>query len=257
MEWYRVVRVRPWSRALAYLAAFCVTVSTVLAFLILPSLLQAAGEFRTWAAAKIPAEAEFAFADHKFSTTLETPYEISEEGESVVIDPGVTDLQFPSSRYEKAGIVVGRDAVFMNRGRGQWQIQDFREVPDWKTTGRDVQQAVAKFGVPAAFAIFAIFALVSVVALFVGSIAYAFLAAAMAWGLGLAFRVNLKFSQWLAVCFTAVTLPTLADMALNFFGTQIPYAFSFIFFAFVIAVLVDERQRPTTPVAADAGNKPA
>lgn len=251
LEFYRTVRVESWTRGLRYLLAFGAVAAVLAAVAFLPPLVMAYGKARSYLASNLPAGTELAVKQGQFSTNLSAPYNLGDANLPFVVDSGVTGLDFPESLRADAGVLVGRDAIFLKESASERRVVALKEFPEFSVTKETALRWVDAYG-PWFTAGIALFGLVGG---YVGSLialaAFILLNGALAWLFGRLWRLNLRYDQWVAVASRAVTLPIIVDAGFGAFRLEVPYAFSFIFFMFVVAVIADERQRPTAaPVSA-------
>lgn len=251
MEFYRHVRVSPWTRALSYAAAFFALMAVLYVAAAAPRLVWLHGQLLSRIEARVPADAEFRFEDGALVTNQDKPLDLGDDAFLFVIDDdyaGGKDDAPKALTRGRAGVYAGRDAVFFSDGEdvtaATWDDADvFR---DGKTMTRDEALAwlrgtgallmYAGLGI-AALLIFAVFFAVNAIG--------AALLAAAATALTPLFGVRLAYSQWFAVTLHAATLPVAVAFLLSQFGIVIPFAGLFIKLMFITAVAADERANPS------------
>ena len=243
LDWYRIVRSRPWTASLAYLAKFCLLISVTAGLMFAPSFLVAAKELRQTIGQKIPDGAEFAVSRGVFSANVDSPLNLGNAASPLIIDASIEGLDLPENELSANGVVIGRNSVFVRKSKFEQRVYSLKEFPDVKITKAGIIGAFGTYAPPLAALLAVLVALGYFIGLFVSSLVYAVVFGVAAFAIGRIAGTALTYRQWRAFGCVAVTLPTLVGMALMIFGVQIPFAFSFIFFAFAIAMIVDERGR--------------
>lgn len=248
MEFYRGVRMSPWTQALKYFIRLHVLVAAIMSLaLFLPGMLRLTGEVRAYVA-KFPAEASFEMKEGRFSTNLVQPYVFAETEVPVIIDTSVEGTDFPALLKERAtkdgGLLVGRDAIFIMRGEAELRTMTMKDYPNVTLTRADVDAWLVKYSWLAVIGMTLLFLLASGAAMTLSNAGYAMLMAWLAMLAARLWKVRLTFAQWAAICLHAVTLPLIVMVGLVLADIQIPYAFTFILAMFLGAVIMDERQRP-------------
>lgn len=246
MEFYRVVRERPWAGALRYAAAMQACLLLVAALFLAPVIT----EFRTRLAAhlraQVPTDARFSIEHGRLATTLSPQTDIGVKDFPVIIDTTVEGVG-AADRTPAAGILAGRDAIYLAEGGGTAKTYPLADLPDLNFSREDVLGRLDRLSGGFLAAAFVFFAAFWYLGSMVGISVYVLPASLAATFAGRLFGVRLRYGQWVAVGFHAVTLPLVVTAGFGASGIPIPYAFSFIFFMFVAAVTLDERARPTSP----------
>lgn len=245
MEWYRAVRTRPWSKALSYVAAFHLMLTVAMTAAFAPGLFMAQTGFMAHVGMTFPADARIDVAKGQLSTNLAEPFEAGVKGMRVTFDTSVTGGTLPDRYGKHDGILIGRDAMFVQASNAERRTYLMSEFPDFTMTRADMLDWVGTWGMLAVFAFLLIFAITLYVLSVLGSVVYVGITAALASMVGTLWGVRLKYAAWFSVGLHAVTLPTLVNLASNTFGMRIPFAYTFIYFMFVFAVIADERNQPT------------
>lgn len=246
LELYREVRTRRWTKTLAYFALFNLVVAVLTALIAAPSIWSVANDARRAIVDRIPDGAGAVVRSGMLEVSgLPQPFEIREPGFNIVIDTGAAGTTFPEVLEQAdAGIFFGRDAIFIRASEGGRQIRPWKEFPD---VSIDKAATLAWLDRWMGW-IFAAIVLVVFLAWysgsFVGTALFVIIAAVTAGLIGRLARLTLRFDQWLAVAFHAVTLPTLVDLATTAVDFPIAYAYSVIFALIIVSVAVDEKRRP-------------
>jgi hypothetical protein len=256
MEFYREVRTRPTAKALAYLAKFIVFLAVAGVLFFGPAAFRAVGEARQWIGKNLPDGASFQVADGVFSTGLPVPYKIG-DGDALVIDPGVLGGAFPTEAYPKARVIIGRDAIFFRGDDVELRTYLLKETPDISLTKERSLVWLDKYGTAVVAGALLLVAVLEAAVAFVGLAIYALTLALLALFAGRIWKIGLRYGQWLAVAFHAVTLPTLADIFIGSLGGRIPFSFSVLFVLFIGAVIADERSNPVAAAAPPPPPPPA
>lgn len=248
MELYRQVRGRSWTGALGYAAIFFALVSVVLTLAAAPGSYKLLGDLEDGIRNQIPDGAEIETKNGQFSTTLAPGTEFGGEDFRIIVDGGVYGKDFPQSFEGRTGMFVGRDAIFTQDEDGSREIMPLEGAPNVKVTKEMVSGWVADYGALAVAGLLFMFLGMHYSFTLMGALLYVAVAALVALGVGRLWKIQLEYRQWFAVGLHAVTLPTLIDYLFGFFGLDVPFAFSVVFFMFVFAVLADERARPVKKV---------
>ncbi len=248
MELYRDIRRAPWTRALAYVIAFHAAVVFLAAFAAVPGLVRTVGEVERGIARAVPDGARVTVRAGQFSTSLPSPQRFGDEKSSfpVVLDEGYAGFSPPPDFGEKGGLYVGREAIFM-ADEGAWRTYPLKDAPDFSYGKDDVLAWMRAYALPAALVAYAVLAVLFWVFSLASSLTFALLMALAATALGRLVGVGMRYAQWVAVSFHAVTLPYLLNLAFVAAGARVPFVFTVVFALFVIAVIADERTSPVPP----------
>lgn len=272
MELYRDIRRAPWTRALRYTVAFHATVVLLGALAAAPGLVHTVRDIERGIAHLMPDGARVSVQAGVFSTTLPTPYRFGDEKAvfPVIVDAGYAGFAPPPEFGEKGGLYVGREAIFL-ADEGAWRTYPLKDSPDFSYGKEDVLEWMRAYALPVTLAGYVLFAVLFLALSLFSSVAFAVLMALAATALGRIAGIGMRYGQWLAVSFHAVTLPYLVNLGFVAGGARVPFVFTVIYTLFVIAVVVDERTSPVGPpeppaprpprkvrkLAKDGGKKPA
>ncbi|HSD12486.1 MAG TPA: DUF1189 family protein [Patescibacteria group bacterium] len=252
MEWYRVVRSRPWTKALAYAALFQSALTLFVVASLASHLFGAETAFVAHVLRTFPDGAALTVKSGHLSTNLPEPFEAGSKWLRVVFDTSFEGLE-PAARYKDFdGVVVGRDAIFFPRPhytsspsivtqQRVYRMADFSEFSVTKAQLIDWLQAWGGLFILGLLVLFAVTYLGIMIVTTVGFVA---LASAVAYGLGRLWGIRTGYAAWFAVGLHAATLPLLVNYATTAADIRIPFAFTFIYFMFVAAVIADERSQP-------------
>lgn len=256
MEWYRVVRTRPWTKALAYVVSFHLMITTAMTAAFAPGLFMAQTAFLAHVGNTFSQDARIDIAKGKLSTNFAEPFEAGVKGIRVTFDTSVTGTALPERYADHGGILVGRDAAFVQKSDTERRTYLMSEFPDVTMTRADVLGWVGTWGMLAVLAFLLLFALTVFALSVAGSLLYVAITAALASMIGTLWGVKISYGAWYAVGLHAVTLPTFVNLAANSFGLRIPFAYTFIYFMFLFAVIADERAQPAVAAEAPAERPP-
>jgi hypothetical protein len=245
MEFYRGVRTRPWQESLRYFVAMIALLVGVAVLCIAPFGFAVASRLGSFLDDHLPANTELDIASGKLSTTLPARFNIGDKDFPVLVDPSVTGIDAVDQAPEE-GMLVGRDAIFMSNGKEK-RVYPLAGFPDGKLSKADALDWLKRWSGPFLGVGIAVMAVAWYVGLLMVTSIYVLIASLAAMLAGKLFQAPLRYGQWVAVGFHAITLPIVADWTLAVSGLRVPFAYSFIFFMFVAAVLADERTRPTGP----------
>jgi hypothetical protein len=253
MEFYRAVRVRPWTRALSYLVLLQLAIGGLGAALVAPTVLRVKDEVAGAIDRRFPDGAELRVRSGKLIANFPTPLEVGTDDLPVVIDPSHVGMS-PPERFEdkENGMLVGGDAVFAWQRGTQWRTYPLSEFPDGTLTKRQALDWIAAYATPILLAGIVLATGFYVIFVSIGGVLYVAIAALAAMLLGRLWKVRLPYGRWFAVGLHAVTLPILVNIASGAAGVDIPFAFTFITFMFFFAVVADERSNPVAPDAPPA-----
>lgn len=248
MEWYRAVRTRPLGEAVRYAAALFALFAALTGAAIAPGMVHLVQDIRGWTDKNIPDGAEFRIEKGQFSTTMPSPTVMKGGTGSVLLDASVTGLNFPEAAPKDAVLVVGRDALFVRDSDAEQRSFAFKDTPDFRTDKSAFIGLIDRWGPWLALFIL----LLAVIGTFLGLVfaegLYILLTAAFTSLVAGLAHISLTFRQLAAVGLHAITLPLLVDIITGIFGLRLPYAFSFVYLMFFVAVLADERARPSRAV---------
>jgi hypothetical protein len=244
MEFYRGVRVAPWTRALRYAIWFHFMLAFIATFVLMPAALVARTQLLAHIKTAIPDNAAISVHGGVLSTTLASPFELGDDNLHVIVDDTRTGTAYPDVISKSTGVFFGRDTIFMTDDQDQQHTYALRQAPDVTLTKSGVLDWLTRYGI---------------LAIVLGSLLFGFLY----WGLLFAvsfftvvvftllsllfakmWKVSLSYKQLFATGLHAVTLPIMANLCLGAFGVNIPYAYTVIFFLIISAVISDERSQP-------------
>lgn len=245
MEWYRTVRTRPWTKAVAYVTAFYGLLAVAMTAMFAPALFAAQTYFLSHVGTVLPETATFEVADGRFSTNLPEPFEAGSKEFRVTVDTSVVGSELPSAYAKHDGVLIGRDAVIIQKSEIERRSYLMSEFPDFTIVKGDILRWGGTWGTMLIFAAVLMFAVAYFLLGLLGSGLYVALTAALAAMVGSLWGVKIRYASWFAVGLHAVTLPTLVNLASNAFGVRIPFAYTFIHFMFLFSVIADERAQPT------------
>lgn len=246
MERYREVRQRPWQESARYLAAALGLLAVAVFVAFSAYAAPVPGRFTEHVRAVMPDGVTLTVTNGKLSVAgHEGPLALGTADLPFVIDPSLEGAESVGEGAPAEGFVVGRDAIFLREEGKTTSVQDLRTFPDTVITKEQILASMDRYG----FLFVAIAALtftsLHLVFLFVNIAIFVLFASWVSAAVGMFWRVQLSYRQWVAVGLHAVTLPILADHLFWSVSARIPFAFPILFFMIVIAVLVDERQSPT------------
>src|SRR5688572_11266945 len=143
MEFYRVVRARPWPHAFKYAALFHAALAVFATAMLGSYLFGAETAFIAHVSRTFPNDARLEVKSGHLSTNLPEPFEAGSKWIPITIDTSVTGFEIPE-RYEgDDGVLVGKDAIFMPRGnytnksfvtqRRVYRMEEFSEFTVTKT----------------------------------------------------------------------------------------------------------------------------
>jgi succinate dehydrogenase hydrophobic anchor subunit len=248
MEFYRRVRTRPPARALAYAAAFFVLLSLVFGLLVaLPGLNGLRVTIRDGLRDQIPAETTFEIKDGQFETSLPVGTEFEHDGLAFVFDDRLVGTEFPKSFEDRLGNYVGRDAIFVHYPPGERDVIYFSDLPDVSVNREQMQGWLDQWGAIYVFAGVVLAILLRFILTFLSGLIFAVTAALGALFAARMGRLQMNYSQWLAVSLHALTLPSIIDFAFTSFGLEMSLVYVVVFFMIIYAVLIDERANPVRP----------
>jgi len=247
MELYREVRTRPWGRALGYFVLFSVFIVAVALVDMVPSSWSALKQARQYVADKVPAGASISIKAGKMETNLPSPTDLGNDQLAVIIDPSVAGLDADPAIRSKAGFLLGRDVIVIKDSDKEKRALSLSEMPDVAVTKESALAWIDRSSPWLVAAAAAAFAVIYLLASLSGGVMFVLLASAIAALFGAMWKARLRFGQWVAVGFHAVTLPTLANALFDVFRLNVPWVFTFLYFMVIVAVIADERAAPTSP----------
>jgi hypothetical protein len=249
MEFYRAVRVRSWPQALRYFVAFNALAVLLTMFDLAPTTFIALGHVQKYIAEKIPVGATLSVRSGVLETSLPMPFNFGDDRTPLVIDTAVTGLDAQPDIAGEQGVVIGRDAVYIKKSPSDRQVMAMKEMPDFSASKDLVLGWLDSNGRWLAASAVIAFALMYFLVSLASGVVFVILASLLAGLFGALWRVRLRFRQWVAVGFHAVTLPTLINALFNEFGMTVPMVFTFLYFMIIVAVIADERAAPTSALA--------
>jgi len=252
MELYRRVRSGSWTGALAYAAIFFALLSVALTLAAIPGSYKLLGDLEKGIGEQIPDGAAIETKDGQFSTTMAPGTEFGGEDFVVAVDGGVFGKDFPQSFEGRTGVLIGRDAVFSQDEDGSREIMPLEGAPNVKLTKEMITGWVASYGPLAVAGLLFMFLGMHYSFTLMGALVYVAVYALLALAVGRLWKVRLEYRQWFAVGLHAITLPTLIDYLFGFLDLNVPFAFTVVFFMFMVAVIADEKARPVKKVGRGA-----
>ncbi len=252
MEWYRGVRQRPWRAAFGYAVRFHAVVAAAAFVAFAAGAAVASSGPNGWGAGalaahlrdKLPDGSTVAIHRGVFETNVPTPIDIGTADVPFVIDPSYSKDHAPDKIGAGQGVLVGRDAFFLQAGPSDIRTYSLAASPDFTITKTEALDWLQKYGTLALIVLAMLFALAYFAALLLSSLSFILFASSLALLVSRFTDVRLRFGQWFAVGCHAVTLPILVDAGSAILGFQIPFAFAFIAFMVMVAVAADERANP-------------
>ncbi len=250
MELYRQIRTAPWTKAFYYFILFSLFIVVTTLFDVAPSAWSGLKQARQYVVDQVPAGASVAIKAGQMETNLPSPTYLGNDQLAFVIDASVSGLAAQPDIESGSGFVLGRDVLVVQESAAERRIIALSELPDLTVTKEAALSWFDRYGrwVVAAAALF--FGLAYLLASLSGGVMFVLLASLIAALFGALWRVRLRFGQWVAIGFHAVTLPTLANALFGAFGLDVPLVFTFLYFMVVVAVIADERAAPTSAVLA-------
>ncbi|MFA6604112.1 MAG: DUF1189 family protein [Patescibacteria group bacterium] len=252
LEFYRRVRSRPWFESFRYLLAFGLLLAVLFAALFAPAAFSFPGRAVGFLE-KLPAESYIAVKSGRIETDLPQPAEWGSGNYRIVIDTSIEGGEWRET-LPSGAMIVGRDAIFID------QLGDQRVLPASDLGELSLTRAAALdwwkkygpgFGIAATLALFVAYLFILVLA----NVFLALLGAVMAFAIGRALRLQPDFGSWFAAGLHAITLPVLASVLFGLLGLDAPAIRTVIFFMFIAAVVIDERNNPLPAVASGSEKK--
>ncbi len=254
VEWYRSIRATRWVDALKYMAALMAILSAIMTAVITPGVVKSLRGIRQFVESNVPAGASFSIKDGRFYTTLPAPSSFKLDQAVVIIDPTITGMDFPKDVPKDTVAIVGGDAIFLFGGANERQVRALKEMPDFDVTKEQIVNQLKSYGPWVAAGLLVLLFLAYYGSVLAGNMIFVAVTAVMMMLAARLWKVRLTVGQFAAVGFHAVTLPTLVDLTTVFFGLRIPYIFTGIYLLIMVAVVMDERNKP---VAAGEAAVPA
>jgi hypothetical protein len=249
MEFYRGVRQRPWTSSLRYLIAFAAALVLFAALTLAPTMIGAPGALVAHLQGRFPDGASVTIKNGVLTTNLPMPFAAGTPDFPVTIDTSVTGRDFPPS-LDSEGLFVGRDAIFAYGGKTDQRVYPMSDMPDLSLTKEQAVAALRSWGTPAMLSALAAFIVAYWLALVLSSVIYVAVAVLLALLLGRLWGVRMSYGRWFASGLHAVTLPILVNLLTSAAGLQLSFAYTFIFFMIMAAIIADERNQPTREGAA-------
>lgn len=244
MEFYRAVRAEsPW-RSVAYAAKLFGFLAALGAIVFVPGLIAMREGFVSHVTTRLPDGARFELSADGLSTNVQVPFDLGVEGTPLLIDTSVQGTEPPSAA--KSALVLGAHAAFFPKDDGGIQVVPYTDLPRFAVTKTDIVSTLEKIGWPVAALIAITLVLAWAVSSMFGTSGYVLLLSALAWVAGRAAKVPLRYPQWVAVGFRAITLPTLLMIAFGATLGRIPFISTVIYAMIVVAVIQDERANPSS-----------
>ncbi|MDD5251440.1 MAG: DUF1189 family protein [Patescibacteria group bacterium] len=245
MEYYRGVRLAPWTEALRYFVSWCTLFAVIIALVTAPGILMLPSLARQQVEQRIPAEATAVMKGGQLQVSgVPTPLQLGSEKSPFTIDTSVIGLEFPAQLDKPNAVLVGRDGFFATNDSGGRQIQPFKELPNFSVTRNQVTGWLGSWGILAALGLVLIVLLGIFVGSFLSSGLFAVFGAVVALLAGRLWKLQLEYRRWLAVAFHAITLPMLTEAVFSVLGLNVPLIYPLVFFMIIVAVSMDERNRP-------------
>lgn len=256
MEWYRTVRTRPWQVSARYLFSFLVLLAFAIALVALPSVTGIPGEVRERINASFPENAELTLKDGELSANFGMPVDIGVEGFPVVIDTSaeVADGE-DGPEVPEGGFLIGRESVFYRQDSETVEVFDLSGFPDGTLDRVEAEDLLDRYGALIVVVALTSFVFAHLIFLALNTAVFILFTALLAMYIGRLWRVRLYYDQWISVGLHAVTLPVIIDHFFWAFSFRISFAFSFIYFMFMMSVIADERTRPTHQFRRDKKHK--
>lgn len=252
MEWYRTIRTRPWQVSARYLFSFLVLLAFAIALVILPAVTRIPGAVRERISGSFPEHAEFTLKEGKLSANFGMPVDIGVEGFPVVIDTSAEVAD--GDEVPEGGFLIGRESVFYRQDSEIVEAFDLSGFPDGTLDRAQAGDLLDRYGALIVAVALTSFVFAHLIFLALNTAVFILFTALLAMYIGRLWRVRLYYDQWISVGFHAVTLPVIIDHFFWAFSSRIPFAFSFIYFMFVMSVIADERTRPTHQFRRDKTN---
>ena len=256
MELYREVRTRPWTRSLAYYFLFIVFITAAALAAVIPSSWSALKQARQYIADKVPAGASVAIRSGKLETSLPSPTDLGTDKLALIIDAAVSGMDAQPVIKSGSGFVFGRDVIVIKESAGERRVMSLADMPDLALTKDSVLSWFDRYGGWLVAAAALGFVVAYVLTSLSGGVAFILMASLVAALFGSMWRARLRFSQWVAVGFHAITLPLLANMLFDAFGLNVPMVFTLLYFMVIVAVIADERASPTAAPAVSGMTPP-
>lgn len=252
MEWYREVRVRPWTSALLYAVLFQAALTLFVIASLASHLFGAETAFVAHVSRTFPDGASLSVKGGHLSTNFPEPFEAGSQYLRVTFDTSFEGLQ-PPERYKGFdGVLVGRDAIFLPQPHyvtpssivTQQRIYRMEDFSEFQVTKSQLLGWLQTWGGLFILGLLVVAALTYWAVLLFTTVLFVAVASAVAYGLGRLWGVRTSYRAWVAVGMYAATLPLIVNYATTMADVRIPFAFTFIYFMFVAAVIADERSQP-------------
>lgn len=250
MEFYRGVRQRPFGMALKYLAGL------VLVFALFQSAAAATAGSRALTGLRehleknIPASSAVTITDGKLSANFPTPADLGTDDAPVIVDPSIEGTVLTADAPKNFAVLVGRDALFYRGSEREWRSTSFVGITGVKLTREDVLSGISSYGWLGIALVALLVLLIFFSAAYAARLIFVAITSTVARFAGRMFGAqHLSYKQWFAVGCHAVTLPSIIVLVMRSGGLYIPFSFTIIYALFLLAVLVDERQRPVVTPA--------
>ncbi len=247
MEFYRGVRTRPVKEAVWYAMRLHFALAICVTLLFVPVSLGVKAALSDYLYKTLPETASITVSHGQLSTTLSVPYELGNDSFHVIVDPSHEGTAFPE-KLKTAGILLGRDAMFVRNPVDAMEVREFRTLPDLTLSRYMVLGWLSDFGgwilVLATLLFGALF--------WAGFLASTVLTVAVyslfAWLFGKLWRVNMRYASWFACGLHAVTLPILINILFGFMALPIPFAYTVVYFLIMGSIVSDERSQPVSGI---------
>lgn len=260
MEWYRAVRARPWTSALLYAVLFQGALTLFIIASLASHLFGAETAFVAHVSRTFPDGAALTVKSGHLSTNLPEPFEAGSQYLRVVFDTSFDGLEEPARYKGTDAVVVGKDAIFFPQPHyvtpssiiTQQRLYRMEDFSEFSVTKSQLLGWLQTWGGLFILGLLVVAALTYWALMLFSTAVFVAVASAVAYGLGRLWGVRTSYRAWVAVGLYAVTLPLIVNYATTIADIRIPYAFTFIYFMFVAAVIADERSQPV----GEPGQKP-
>jgi hypothetical protein len=193
----------------------------------------------------IPDGTSFSVKDGKFATTLPIPSTFKlDQTAVVVVDTSLTGLDIPKDVPKDTAAIIGTDAVFLFNGENERRVRALKDFPNFEVTKEQMLGKLKTYGSWAAVGLLLILFLAYLGTILAGNLLFVGVTSIMMMFAAKLWKVRMTVGQFAAVGFHAVTLPTLVDLLTVSFGLRIPYVFTGIYLLIMVAVVMDERNKP-------------
>jgi hypothetical protein len=248
MEFYRSVRIRPWTEGLFYFLKLMAVVTLVVTAVAGPAIYGGLDKLRQYVTDKVPDSGSLTLSGGQLAAVLPMPVDFSSGPEErFILDTSVVGLDVPRERIGDNGVLIGRDAIFMRSSGTEDRIHALKDLPSFSVNKRSLLGWLDRFILPIAVGLTLLVAVFTFLAESVGYLTFILMAALFAMLLSRFWKVSLEYSKWLAVSLHAVTLPLILASAFDLLGWNRVPVFPVVFFMILASVMADERASGTIP----------